>query len=146
MPEDFYSLAEAMRRLAHRRLYELIEEMERHYAEMERLLDERVRMVSEGFVEPLMSVVDRGDHYLIIIEAPGTKGELDVRISRRSIEVNGYLDESFAREAFGDTLWARRIRRIHGMYTLPEEVEPEKARVERRGKMIIIVAPKKGYS
>ena len=141
--DEFFAIAERVSRMIRRRMYELAEELEKQYSEIERLFDERLRMVNEGFVEPLVSVVDRGDHYLIIVEAPGVKGRLDIKLGERSISIDGYLDESFAREAFGDVVWARRIRRVHGTYVLPEDVDIEGVRLERRGNTIIIIAPKR---
>lgn len=143
MSEDVFSLAEEMRRLIERRMREIAEAIQSEYISMERLFEERMKMLASGVIEPLVSIIDEGDHYVIVVEAPGVKSDLDIRFEPRRIIIEGYVDEKFVESAFGDMVWARSIRKVKGEYVLPEEIDIEGITVERKGSMIIIRAPKK---
>ena len=111
---------------------------------MEELFRERMRMASNGVIEPMISVIDRGDHLVVVVDLPGAKeGTVDIRLYEDHIEVSSEIDESLVREAFQGYFWASRIKRFRGSYTLPCPVDPSTARIEKKDSRILIYVKKK---
>jgi len=150
---DGYDEIDSMIRYMLKRMRELAKSMgfsmfeEPFYYIDESLFEKKVRDLHQGTLEPYITFIDRGDHLLIVVDIPGMKeGTLDLRLYEDRIVVDAEADEKIVREAFGEYVWARRYfssRRFHAEYSLPVRIDPGRARTERRGKTILIYAPKK---
>jgi HSP20 family molecular chaperone IbpA len=129
-----------------RRMEEFRRMVEESFLAEEELFERRIRELSEGETEPLISVNDFGDRFVIIVDMPGVEGssvEIKFEDNGRKLIVEGSLNQEVAREALGDAIWASRVSRFRGVYTLPEPVDLHRISVERRGSTVIIIAPKK---
>ncbi len=145
MDDVFRRLSELMKRLSRELGFPSEIGGESEYASlMEELFRDRMRMASNGVIEPMISVFDRGDHLVIVVDLPGAKeGTVDIRLYEDRLEVSSEIDESLVREAFQGYFWASRIKRFRGSYTLPCPVDPSTARIERKGSRILIYVRKK---
>jgi HSP20 family molecular chaperone IbpA len=121
----------------------LMEEMLAEAREWERMFEERVEEIRGGYVEPLSTMIDRGDKILLIVETPGAKQEtVEVIVTERAIRVEAKLDEERVRRALGGVAHARKLTTMRGEYRLPYPVDPTQVRVERRGSKVYIWIPK----
>jgi HSP20 family molecular chaperone IbpA len=121
----------------------LMEEMLAEAREWERMFEEKVEEIRGGYVEPLTTMIDRGDKILLIVETPGAKQEtVEVIVTERAIRVEAKLDEERVRRALGGVAHARKLTTMRGEYRLPYPVDPTQVRVERRGSKVYIWIPK----
>ncbi|MFZ8794687.1 MAG: Hsp20/alpha crystallin family protein [Acidilobaceae archaeon] len=121
----------------------LMEEMLAEAREWERMFEEKVEEIRGGYVEPLTTMIDRGDKILLIVETPGARQEtVEVIVTERAIRVEAKLDEERVRRALGGVAHARRLTTMRGEYRLPYPVDPAQVRVERRGSKVYIWIPK----
>ena len=134
---------EELRRMR-RRIEELHRIAEAYMARMEALFEERLRELSDGATSPLVSFQDLGDRLAIIVDLPGAKpGSLSIQLTEDTLYIEGVIDERVVREALGDVVWARSVRRFRGAYRLPVRVDPSRAEKTMRGSTLVIIAPKK---
>jgi len=111
--------------------------------EYERILDERISMLSSGAIEPLYQIVDRGDSIQIIVDMPGAVGEtVNVYISESEVRVEAKIDEEAIRRAFRGFVWAGRVERYSWTYRLPFRIDPSRASWRLAGSRVIITVPK----
>jgi HSP20 family molecular chaperone IbpA len=121
----------------------LMEEMLAEAREWERMFEERVEEIRGGYIEPLTTMIDRGDKMLLIVETPGAKQEtVEVVVTERAIRVEAKLDEERVRRALGGVARSRRLTAMRGEYRLPYPIDPTQVRVERRGSKVYIWIPK----
>ncbi|MCE4624648.1 MAG: Hsp20 family protein [Desulfurococcales archaeon] len=140
--DPFAVFDETLKRIL-RRMEELRAQMLAEYEEMERMFEDRIRQLERGETEPLVSIYDEGDKYIIVVDVPGARGStVEVKFSGNKMLVEAVIDEKFAEEALSDTLWAGSVRRFRGEYVLPEPVDVQKIRLRRFGSRVLIEAPK----
>ncbi len=121
----------------------LMEEMLAEAREWERMFEEKVEEIRGGYIEPLTTMIDRGDKILLIVETPGARQEtVEIIVTERAIRVEAKLDEERVRRALGGVAHARRLTTMRGEYRLPYPVDPTQVRVERRGSKVYIWIPK----
>jgi HSP20 family molecular chaperone IbpA len=121
----------------------LMEEMLAEAREWERMFEEKVEEIRGGYVEPLTTMIDRGDKILLIVETPGARQEtVEIIVTERAIRVEAKLDEERVRRALGGVAHARKLTTMRGEYRLPYPVDPTQVRVERRGSKVYIWIPK----
>lgn len=131
-----------------RKMKDIIREFERELEELEerdleRLTEEKWTELSSHVMEPLYTVIDKGDKVLIIIEVPeAEEGSTQITILEDSIMVEGRVDNQKVRRALGDRYWMRSSARVRGAYRLPFKLVPEEAKIERKGGKIFIWVPK----
>ncbi len=114
-------------------------------AAAEDLFEERIRMLSEGVLEPLVEIHDLGDEILLVVDTAGARPEtVQVLVGEDRVEVMGEADERVVREALGSWYYRARTRRFHGVYALPAPIDASTVRVEKRGSTIIVRARKRG--
>ncbi len=112
--------------------------------EDERLLEERMRSLSTGEIEPLFSVREVGDEIVVIVDLPGAEREqVDIYIGEDRIAVEAKVREEMVSRAFGSMYSGRRSMVYKGEIRLPVRVDPKGARVERRDSQLVIRLPKK---
>jgi HSP20 family molecular chaperone IbpA len=121
----------------------LMEEMLAEAREWERMFEEKVEEIRGGYIEPLTTMIDRGDKILLIVETPGARQEtVEIIVTERAIRVEAKLDEERVRRALGGVAHARKLTTMRGEYRLPYPVDPTQVRVERRGSKVYIWIPK----
>jgi HSP20 family molecular chaperone IbpA len=121
----------------------LMEEMLAEAREWERMFEEKVEEIRGGYIEPLTTMIDRGDKILLIVETPGAKQEtVEIIVTERAIRVEAKLDEERVRRALGGVARSRKLTTMRGEYRLPYPIDPAQVRVERRGSKVYIWIPK----
>ena len=112
--------------------------------EVERLLDSRLKSLATGELEPLYTIYDVGDEYLLVIDLPGAaEDSIEVYVGEDRVAVEAEVRREVAGAVFGGEFYRATARRYRGEIALPEPVEPRGVRVERRGGRLIVRIPKK---
>ncbi len=112
--------------------------------EYERIMDERINMLSSGAIEPLYQIIDRGDSIQIIVDMPGAIGEtINVYIGEEEVRVEARINEEAIRRAFKGFIWAERVERYSWTYRLPFRVDPARATWRMSGSRVVISVPKR---
>jgi HSP20 family molecular chaperone IbpA len=121
----------------------LIEEVLSETREWERMFEERVEEIRGGYIEPLSTMIDRGDKILLIVETPGARQEtVEIIVTERAIGVEAKLDEERVRRALGNVAHTRRLTTMKGEYRLPHPVDSKQVKVEKRGSKVYIWIPR----
>ncbi|MEN2999234.1 MAG: Hsp20 family protein [Acidilobaceae archaeon] len=145
-PEESRFLRELMRKMMRdlERLERELEETMREFAEMERLLEEREREAAEGRASPLYTVIDKGKELLLVFDVPEVEeGTLEITLLEDRIIVEGRVDKRKVERALGKA--SRRVEKIKGEYVLPFTIDPQRAKVEKKGSKVYVRVPKQGY-
>ncbi len=122
-----------------REMEELIKEIE------EEFLGPRPMWNSDGSMEPLLTILDKGDHYEVVIDLPMAdlrSLSIEVRGRRMLIECTLAREITFPRwSVYGET----RFKRYRTEITLPEDADTGamEVRKDEERKMVIVVFPKK---
>ena len=112
--------------------------------EVERLLDSRLKSLTTGELEPLYTIYDVGEEYLLVIDLPGAaEDSIEVYVGEDRVAVEAEVRREVSGAVFGGEFYRATARRYRGEITLPEPVEPRGVRVERRGGRLIVRIPKK---
>ncbi|MEB3774729.1 MAG: hypothetical protein GSR86_07390 [Desulfurococcales archaeon] len=107
--------------------------------EVEELFNDRYTRLSQGVTEPLYTIIDKGDHIMVVIDVPGSiENTIQVDITEETIGIRAKLSEDLMRRAMHGIEWASRIRMYSGVIRLPMRVDPSTATIERRGTTLII--------
>ncbi|MCS7107044.1 MAG: hypothetical protein NZ902_02955 [Acidilobaceae archaeon] len=145
-PNERRFLRELMRRMLRdfERMERELEETMREFAEMERLLEERQREAAEGSAAPLYTVIDKDRELLLIFDVPeAEEGTLEITLLEDRIIVEGKVDKRKIERALGRA--SRKVERVRGEYVLPFPIDPQRAKVEKRGSKVYVRVPKQGY-
>jgi len=106
-------------------------------------IDEVLEELSRGVVEPIVSVVDRGEHLDIIIDLPGANvSEAVVRLGEDYVEVEAYLREEVRARLRRLGVYWSRIKKYYGRIKLPARIDVESVERMQRGSMIVLRARK----
>ncbi len=106
-------------------------------------IDEVLREVSKGELEPIVSVVDRGDYLDIIVDLPGARvSEAVVRLGEDWVEVEAYLREEVRARLREAGLYWGRVEKYYGRIKLPARIDVTSVERMQRGSMIILRARK----
>jgi HSP20 family protein len=110
----------------------------------EEILDSRIRELSTGELDPLYTVYDMGEEYLIVVDLPGVDREtINVYVTEDRVAVEARIREELARRALASEFYYYSARRYRGEIRLPEPVDPGSVKVERRGSQLVIRVPKR---
>ena len=148
MAEDpFEAMTREINRLLRRlRMLEeaLFSSLDKTMSWPEELMEQTLRGITSGVLEPLIEVHDMGDYILVIVDLPGAKPEtVEVRVLEDRVQVRAVADERIVEEALGGARYYRRTARYEGDYKLPAPVDPRTVQVERRGSTLLIKVWKK---
>ena len=136
---------EALRRMEEieAEMMETIERMMEEVRDLEAMMDYRVSELERGEMEPLVSMIDRGSHILMVIEMPGAVGDtVEVIVKEDEVSVSAEISEE-AVASLGWAYWARKGKaRFRGSYRLPFRVDPSRVEVKRMGSRVLIRIPK----
>ncbi|MGC9112317.1 Hsp20/alpha crystallin family protein [Acidilobus sp.] len=109
----------------------------------EQLFEERLKELRSGVLSPLISVHDRGDHLVIVVDLSGSDPRtVDVRLTRDRIAVRAQIRSEALRKAYGQVSWAMKVSYYSGEQALPEPVDPRTAKSELKGGVLIITVRK----
>ncbi len=138
----------AMRRLIESMEREALEDLRLVVSEWEeevgRLLDSRLRAISTGELEPLYTIYDAGDEYIMVVELPGAaEDSIEIYVVEDRVRVEAEVRREVAEEALSTGFYRFTARRYRGEIRLPEPVDPGRVKVERRGGRLIVRIPKK---
>ncbi len=117
--------------------------------EYEPVLDESWREVapmwtSDGVLEPLFSIYEYPDHYVIVVDLPGADfSTLSVDVKGRRLVVRCRLKEEVVFSRWGTVQREIRFREYMRAIDLPQDVDLSKFNVERKGTMVVIVVGRK---
>ncbi|MDP8002877.1 MAG: Hsp20/alpha crystallin family protein [Caldisphaera sp.] len=107
------------------------------------LLNKRIDESSKGYLTPLISIHDLGDELLITIDIPGSDpNSISIELVPDKISIEAKIKEEIAREAFGQAYWAKKIHEYKGTYTLPANVDPRSAKINKKKGMLVIKVKK----
>jgi HSP20 family protein len=94
--------------------------------------------------EACTDLVDTGNAYQVCAEVPGIpKEQLDVTITKDSIEISGKAEVKRKEEDKGYIVRERGYTEIHRQIAFPEEVRPEQAEATLKQGLLEITVPKK---
>jgi len=117
--------------------------------EMEPLFDESWREImpmwdSNGRLEPLYTVREYPDKYIIIIDLPGADfSTLSVDLKGRLLVIKSRLRQSVTFADWGTVQREIVFKEYSKTIELPEDINPEVFEVERRKSMVIITIGRK---
>ena len=114
---------------------ELIDTM----GEVEELFNDRYSRLAQGVTEPLYSIIDKGNHVIVVIDVPGSiENTIQIEVTEESINIQARLRQDLMRQAMHGVEWASRIRMYSGVIRLPIRIDPSTAIIEKRGTTLII--------
>ncbi len=93
---------------------------------------------------PLSDLQDKGTHYELKADLPGiSKENVDIKVTKDSIEVSGKQEEAKEEESANYLLRERRWASFNRSYGFPEEVKPKEAEAEIKNGILYVKVPKK---
>lgn len=106
-------------------------------------MDEILSELSRGVLEPIVSLVDRGDYLDIIVDLPGANvSEAVVRLGEDWLEVEAYLREEVKARLRGSGVYWSRVEKYYGRIALPVRIDVNSVERMQKGSMIILRARK----
>ncbi len=119
------------------------EELSESMSELEAMLDARYYSITDGVMDPLYTVIDKGDHVLIVVDLPGSNPDTIVVETREdSIRIDAKVSREIVARALHGVEWASRLERYSGVIRLPFKIDKNTVEVERRGSTLLIRARK----
>lgn len=93
----------------------------------------------DGILEPLVSILDEGEHLVVAISLPGaSRDTINIRVYPDRIYVEAALHKEAIERALGTLHWSRYVRMYRSTIRLPTLVDPSTAVTTTRGDIIII--------
>ncbi len=121
------------------------EELTESMREMEAMLDARYYSITDGVMDPLYTVIDRGSHVVVVVDLPGSNPDtIVVEVREDSIRIDAKVSREAVVRALHGIEWASRLERYSGVVRLPFRIDRSTVRLERRGSTLIIRARKLG--
>lgn len=138
---------EALMRRALDRLGELErimwEELNEAMMEMETMFDARYYSLADGVMDPLYTIIDRGDEVVIVVDLPGADpGSVVVEAREDSIRVEARISKEVVVRAMPGVEWASRLERYSGVIRLPYRIDKDSLSVNMGGSRLVIRARK----
>ncbi|MEM1873484.1 MAG: Hsp20/alpha crystallin family protein [Acidilobaceae archaeon] len=142
MLKEFRDTIESVERFV-REIEELFEEMRESGEELEKVFEESLEEEMRGEVSPVATLIERRDHYLLVVDVPGAREEtITVEVYRDRIVVQAELDREKIARAFGARAFHRTRRLMRGEYRLPVEADLSRIETRRQAGRVYIKIPK----
>ena len=127
--------------------YDPWEDLRRLHREIDRMISEmlgRIGKIEPALIrEPMVDLIDEGDHFLLVVELPGVnKEDVELYVNRDSVIIKA--ERKGGKEKKGDRYYVRE--RVYSSFyrtiPLPEPVIPEETKATFKNGVLEVVLKK----